>query len=379
MNNGLFKRVRTNVKGMKKYQPGKGIEEVKREYKLDKVIKMASNENPLGYSKKVSSFLEDSERDFHQYPDSNCNNLKKALASFYNVTEEKLFIGNGSDEIIDHIMTVFVDERDEVIYADPSFIKYQLAVQARGGISVKIPLTEDYSHDLNSMAGSVTDKTKVIFICDPNNPTGTTVGREELLEFIERVPSNILIVIDQAYYEYVTESDYFVGLNWLDKYSNLILLRTFSKAYGMAGFRIGYGIANPELVELLNRVRSPFNVNKLAQLAAVTALKDQEHVRRSREINKKEKKNLYQALGKLKLEYIPTQGNFMLINTERDAVAIFKELMQHGVIVRPGNIFGLPTWIRVTIGKEQDNKKFVKQLQAIITEGGIKNDNCNED
>jgi len=371
MNKDLFKRVRENVKGMKMYKPGKGIKEVKNEYGLDKVIKMASNENPLGHSEQVLECLRDSDCNFHQYPDSNCNQLKNCLADFYNIKKEKLFIGNGSDEIIDHIMTVFVEKGDEVILADPSFIKYKLAVQASGGISKEIPLTEDYRHDLASMAEAVTEKTKVIFICDPNNPTGTIVDRKKLLDFIEAVPSDILLVVDQAYYEYVTENDYLKGMELINKYSNLIFLRTFSKIYGMAGFRVGYGIATPQLVELLNRVRSPFNVNKVAQLAAVAALCDQQHVQKSKNCNENGKTYLYNALDELGLQYIPTQGNFMLINTELKAVNVFEKLMRQGVIVRPGNIFGLPTWIRVTIGQKEDNQEFIKHLKNIISKGEL--------
>jgi len=366
MNKGILKSVRNNVKDMKKYKPGKGIKEVKKEYGLDQVIKMASNENPLGHSKQVLNVLQESDCNFNYYPDSNCNQLKNSLASFYNLKKEKLFIGNGSDEIIDHIMTVFVEKGDEVIFADPSFIKYQLAVKASGGIGKKVPLTKDYRHDLDKMAKAVTNKTKVIFVCNPNNPTGTTVDRKKLLEFIDEIPSDILIVIDQAYYEYVTEPDYFQGLKLMDRYSNLIILRTFSKIYGMAGFRVGYGIANSDLVELLNRVRSPFNVNKLGQRAAVAALKDQEHVKKSQACNKKGKKYLYQTLDKLGLDYIPTQGNFLLINIEQSAVNVFEKLMQKGVIVRPGHIFGLPNWIRVTIGQKEDNEVFIKQLKTVI-------------
>mgnify|MGYP006284453997 CR=1 FL=1 len=371
MNTGLYKRVRDNVKGMKKYKPGKGIKEVRKEYGLDKVIKMASNENPLGHSEQVLECLREADCNFHHYPDSNCNQLKNSLADFHNINKNKLFIGNGSDEIIDHIMTVFVEKGDEVILADPSFIKYKLAVQASGGIGKKIPLTEDYRHDLSRMAEAVTEKTKVIFICDPNNPTGTTVDRKKLLDFIDEVPSDILLVVDQAYYEYVTETDYLQGLELIDQYSNLILLRTFSKIYGMAGFRVGYGIANSQLVELLNRVRSPFNVNKAAQKAAVAALQDQQHVKNSRACNENGKTYLYNALDELGLQYIHTQGNFILIDTEHDAVAVFEKLMRQGVIIRPGNIFGLPTWIRVTIGRKEDNQEFIKQLKDIISKGEL--------
>jgi len=374
----LFDRIKNSVKDLKKYQPGKGLEDIKDEYKLDNVIKMSSNENPWSHSRKIKNMIHKSKKGLNKYPDSDCSCLKKALANFYNLSRDKIFIGNGSDEIIDLIMSLFVEEGEEVIYAEPTFIKYRLAVKSRGGKSVKVPLTEDYIHNLDKMAAAVTEKTKVIFICDPNNPTGTTTNKRQVEEFIDKVPSNVLIVIDQAYYEYVTDPNYFDGLEYLNKYPNLILLRTFSKIYGLAGLRVGYGLGNPKIIDLLNRIRSPFNVNTLAQEAAEAALSDQNHVQKCKKKNKEGKTFLYQALEDLLLEYIPTQGNFILINTEIEADIIFHKLLSRGIIIRPGNIFGLSNWIRVTIGREDDNKKLISALEEVLLTRGEKNDYCNE-
>ncbi|AZR74185.1 histidinol-phosphate transaminase [Anoxybacter fermentans] len=372
----LMRKVRQNVRELGRYQPGKPIEEVKRKYQVDNIIKMASNENPLGPSPLVLKLLREGLQGIHQYPDSNCYYLKQALCRFYNLEEENLIIGNGSDEIIDLIMAVLVEPGDEVIYANPSFIKYRLAVQAAGGKSVEIPLRKDFTHDLKKMANAVTRKTRVIFICNPNNPTGTIVGQGEILDFLSQIPTDILVVIDQAYREYVTDPTYCDGLNLIHKYPNLLLLRTFSKIYGLAGLRVGYGIGHPEIIDMLNRVRSPFNVNLLAQKAAIFALQDQNHVLTSRYVNEQGKKYLYQNLDKVGLDYIPTQGNFMLINTGCDAQEIFEKLLMRGIIIRPGNIFGLPTWIRITIGTENANKRFISALIEILPERRKKVNDC---
>lgn len=220
------------------------------------------------------------------------------------------------------------------------------------------------------MVKAVTEKTKVIFICDPNNPTGTIVNKKQIKKFLDKIPSEILIVIDQAYYEYVTDDTYFEGLDYLKEYPNLILLRTFSKIYGLAGLRIGYGLGNPQVIDLLNRIRSPFNVNTSAQMTAKVALSDQDHVKECKEKNMENKKYLYKELDSLPVKYIPTQGNFMLIDTGMDAKKIFNELLKRGIIVRPGDIFGLPTWIRVTIGCNSDNEKFVSALNSVLSKKG---------
>src|SRR6056297_90666 len=374
----LFDRVKNSVKDLKKYQPGKGLEDIKDEYELDSVIKMSSNENPWGHSREIKNTIHKSKKRFYKYPDSDCSCLKKALANFYNLSRDKIFIGNGSDEIIDLIMSLFVEEGEEVIYADPTFIKYRLAVKSRGGKSIKIPLTEDYVHDLDRMAAAVTEKTKVIFICDPNNPTGTITIKRQIEEFIDKVPSDVLVVIDQAYYEYVTNPNYFDGLKSFNRYHNLILLRTFSKIYGLAGLRVGYGLGNSKIIDLLNRIRSPFNVNTLAQEAAEAALSDQKHVQKCKKKNKEGKIFLYQSLEDLLLEYIPTQGNFILINTGIKADVIFHKLLSRGIIIRPGNIFGLSNWIRVTIGREDENKKLISALKDVLLTRGEENDCCNE-
>lgn len=374
----LFNRVKDSIKEMNKYQPGKSIDEIKKQYNIKEIIKMSSNENPLGYSRQVIDAMQEFKELVNRYPDSDCQGLKTALSDFYSLSKDKIFIGNGSDEIIDLIMSLYVDKGDQVVFADPSFIKYQLAVKTRGAKGIKVPLTDDNVHNLDQMAKAVTKKTKVIFICDPNNPTGTIVEKKQVEKFLDKIPSHVLIVVDQAYNEYVTDSNYFKGIDYLNKYPNLILLRTFSKIYGLAGLRIGYGLGNPQVIDLLNRIRSPFNVNTLAQMMAEAALSDQDHVKECKNKNIENKKYLYKKLDNLSVEYIPTQGNFMLINTKMNAKKAFNELLKKGIIVRPGDIFGLPTWIRVTIGCNGDNEKFISALKFVLSKRGKQNDCCNE-
>jgi histidinol-phosphate aminotransferase len=265
-------------------------------------------------------------------------------------------------------MTLILNPGDEVIQADPAFIKYELAVKSRGGSSVKVPLAEDYRHDLQAMEAEINDNTKAIFICNPNNPTGTMLDREEIENFLERVSDEILIIIDQAYQEYITASAPFDGIELLDKYSNLMLMRTFSKAYGLAGMRIGYALADPELIDYLNRIRGPFNVNRLAQKAAVAALESESHLKTCQDLNNREKQFLYNQFAELGLEYIETESNFMMVNTEMPAVEVFKKLQQRGVIIRPGHQFGMENWIRVTVGNRADNEFFIRNLKKVLAE-----------
>ncbi|RCW48292.1 MULTISPECIES: histidinol-phosphate transaminase [unclassified Halanaerobium] len=354
------------IKNMNRYQAGKGIDEVKKMYGLERIIKLASNENPYGPAREVINSIKDNAANINFYPDSDSRDLKNALSNFYNIEEEKIFIGNGSDEILDLLLTLFINPGDEAVQADPSFIKYELSVRARDGISVKVPLTEDYKHDLEAMKNKVGVRTKVFFLCNPNNPTGTVVPSSEIKKLLDELPENVLLIVDQAYYEYVESDDYFDGTDLLDKYPNLFILRTFSKIYGMAGMRVGYGFGSPEIVDYLNRLRSPFNVNLLSQKAALTALEAQEHVGRCRDMNKKEKKYLYSELEKMGLDYIETETNFMMINAEKDSDAVFKELMKRGVIVRSGSGLGMESWIRVTIGCHEENKILIEKLKEVV-------------
>jgi histidinol-phosphate aminotransferase len=365
----IIDNIADGVKEMNRYQAGKSIEEVQEEYGLEKIVKLASNENPLGPAIQVIDTIQSEAKNISLYPDSDSRELKKALSEKYQLDKERIFLGNGSDEILDLLMTLILNQGDEVIQADPAFIKYELAVKSRGGKSIKVPVDTDYKHDLKAMEAEITDKTKAILICNPNNPTGTMLKKEEIESFLERVSDEILIMVDQAYLEYITAESYFDGIELLEKHSNLMLMRTFSKVYGLAGMRIGYALTDPQLVDYLNRIRGPFNVNRLAQKAAVTALESQSHVEICQNLNDKEKNFLYQKFEELGLEYIETHANFLMVDTQMPAAEVFRKLQQQGVIIRPGNQFGMDSWIRVTIGTRADNEYFIRKLKSVLKEG----------
>ncbi|MGM0602139.1 MAG: histidinol-phosphate transaminase [Bacillota bacterium] len=354
------------IQNMNRYQAGKCIDEVKKMYNLDRIIKLASNENPYGPSREVINTIKDNAANINFYPDSDSRDLKNALSNFYNIEEEKIFIGNGSDEILDLLLTLFINPGDEAVQADPSFIKYELSVKARDGISVKVPLTDEYKHDLEAMKDQISARTKVFFLCNPNNPTGTLVSSSEIRKLLDELPEDILVIVDQAYFEYVESDDYFDGTDLLDKYPNLFILRTFSKIYGMAGMRVGYGFGSPEIVDYLNRLRSPFNVNLLSQKAAFAALQTQEHVKKCRDMNNREKEFLYKELQNIGLDYIETETNFMMINVEKDSDQIFEDLMKRGIIVRSGSGLGMKKWIRITVGSREENKMLIEKLKEVI-------------
>ena len=364
----IFAGISDGIKEMDCYQAGKSIEEVKEEYELEKIVKLASNENSLGPAIQVIDTIQSEAKNVCLYPDSESKKLKTALGEKYKLEKERIFIGNGSDEILDLLMTLILNPGDEVIQADPAFIKYELAVKSRGGSSVKVPLNEDYQHDLEAMEAEISDKTKAIFICNPNNPTGTTVSKEKIEDFLEKISDEILVIVDQAYQEYITAEEPFDGIELLEKHRNLFLMRTFSKAYGLAGMRVGYALGDPELVDYLNRIRGPFNVNSLAQKAALTALESQSHLETCQNLNKKEKEFIYQQFEELGLEYIESEANFVMVDTEMPAADVFEKLQQRGVIIRPGNQFGMDSWIRVTVGTRADNEFFIRNLKKVLAE-----------
>ena len=364
----IFDEISDGVKKMERYQAGKSIEEVKEEYELKKIVKLASNENSLGPAIQVIDTIQSEAKNVCLYPDSESRKLKAALAEKYQLPEKRIFIGNGSDEILDLLMTLILKPGDEVIQGDPSFIKYELSVKSRGGNSVKVPLDQNHRHDLEAMEAEITEKTKAILICNPNNPTGTMLKKEKIEAFLERVSDEIMVIVDQAYQEYITAADPFDGVELLEKHPNLMLMRTFSKAYGLAGMRIGYALANSDLVDYLNRIRGPFNVNRLAQKAAVTALESQSHLETCQNLNQKEKNFLYQQFEELGLDYIESEANFVMVDTKMPAAEVFKKLQQRGVIIRPGNQFGMETWIRVTVGTRADNEFFIRNLKTVLAE-----------
>lgn len=373
---------RKSILKIKPYKPGKPIEEVKRKLGLRRIIKLASNENTLGPPARVLKALRDYLPKIYLYPEDSCFYLKRALAKKLKVKMENLIIGNGSDEIMEMIPKTFLNPGEEVIYGHPSFLIYETVVRIMGGKPAPVSL-KDYTYDLKGILKAITQKTKIIFICNPNNPTGTIVGEEEIQAFLEKMPKNVIVVFDEAYRDYVEDEDFPDTIKLLKEYKNIIILRTFAKIYGLAGLRIGYGIAQEELIDLLSKVRLPFNVNSLAQAAALASLTDEEQVKKTRKMNHRGKRFLYAAFQDLGLEYIPTQTNFILINlnptplrgarvnpagsgTGRSGKRTCQALLKKGIIVREMNAWGLNDYIRVTIGREEENKRFIQALKKVL-------------
>ena len=348
------------------YPPGKPIEEVEREYGIKGSIKLASNENPLGPSPKAVDAINSHVSSIHRYPDGSCYYLKEKLSERLGVAKSKIIFGNGSNEIIELIVRAFLRPGDEAVMAHPAFIVYQLIVQAAGGKNVILPL-KDFTHDLEGMAGAVTEKTRLVFITNPNNPTGTIVKRGEFERFLSKVPEDVVVVMDEAYFEYVSDPEYPNGMDYIND-RLVISLRTFSKIYGLAGLRVGYGIASEEIINCLEKVRQPFNVNSLAQVAALAALDDQGHVEKSVEINNDGLAYLYGELDGMGLSYVTSHANFFLIDMKVDGVKVYQDLMREGVIVRPMGVYDLKNYIRVTVGLPEENKRFIEALKSVMNQ-----------
>ncbi len=347
------------ILGIQPYIPGKPIEELERELGISHSVKLASNENPVGPSPKALRALESGVADLNRYPDSSGYYLKNALSRYLSVSEEELILGNGTNELLDIAARTLLRDGDEAVMAVPSFVVYSMAVQSVGGKSVQIPL-KDHVHDLAAMADAITDKTRMIFIANPNNPTGTMNRKDEFDKMMEKISDNILVVVDEAYYEYVSDPDYADSLKYLRTEKNVLILRTFSKIFGLAGLRLGYGIAKKEILFEMNRIREPFNTNSLAQKAAIGALEDREHVTASRAANDAGKRYLYDELNAMGIEYVPTETNFIYIPVE-DSMMLYDGLLRRGVIIRPMG----PKAIRVTIGLPEENRRFVEGLKEI--------------
>lgn len=349
-----------HVSNIKPYVPGKPIEELERELGITGSVKLASNENPVGPSGKALEALGGSLRGLNRYPDGGGYYLKQALSGRLGVAPEELILGNGSNELIDIAVRTFMRPGDEAVMARPSFVVYKMVVQAQGCRAVEVPL-RDFRHDLGAMAGEVTERTRMIFIANPNNPTGTINTAGELDRLMERLPEEILVVVDEAYYEYVSAPDYADSMKHFRDGRDILVLRTFSKIYGLAGLRIGYGMARRDIIGEMNKIREPFNTNSLAQAAALAALDDQEHIRYCREVNEEGKRYLYRELSSLGLRYIPTEANFIYVLLEGDSGELYDALLRQGVIVRPMG----PNAIRVTIGLPGENERFIESLKAV--------------
>ena len=357
--------IRKGILDLKPYIPGKPIEDVKRELGLNEVIKLASNETSVGPSPLAVEAIKKEVENINLYPEATSRLLREKLAHKLKINKEMIIFGNGADDIIDLVGMAFINEGDEVLTGETTFPAYETAVKIMGGKLVLVKL-KDFRFNLEEMTQKINDKTKIVFICNPNNPTGTIVTKEEVNNFMKKIPEDVIIVFDEAYYDYVEDKNYPNGLSYVLEEKNVIVLRTFSKIAGIAGVRIGYGISKPELISYLRRVVNPFTTNRLAQVAALASLDDEEHRRKVLSINQEGKKYLYEELKKIGIPYVPSETNFIFIDVKEDSIAVFEKLLKKGVIIRPGKIYGCPNFIRVTIGNAYENKRFIQVIREVM-------------
>lgn len=369
--------VRQGILNIAPYTPGKPIAEVAKEYGLDEIIKLASNENPIGSSPKALAALGDVSNTLFQYPDGKGSALKAALTEHTGYAEEWITLGNGSDEVINMVGSAFLNEGDEVLFSDYSFEVYSIVAKAAGATIVNAATfpgddqARPLGQDLDALLAAVTDKTKLIFIANPNNPTGNLLLAEPLKAFLSQLPKHVMVLLDEAYYEYVEADGFESGLAWLREFPNLIVTRTFSKLYGLPGLRVGYGIAHPEVTGLLNRIRQPFNVNSMAQAAGVAALTDLEFIEQSLTVNKAGMTWLTGALEQRGLQVIPSYTNFLCIQVPLPGKDLFEALLKRGIIIRDLTSYELPNYVRVTIGTPAQNETFIDSLDAVLAERGL--------
>jgi histidinol-phosphate aminotransferase len=358
-------RVPEYIRQLVPYKPGKPIEELERELGISGSIKLASNENPVGPSPAAVEALMQNLQKINLYPDGDCFYLKAALAAHLGVSRDELILGNGSNEIIELCLRAFVLPGDDTVSSTGAFVVYDLATRAMGGRAIQVPM-KGYTHDLEAMARAITPKTRIVFVANPNNPTGTMNTEDEVLAFLRAVPPGVLVVFDEAYREYVDREDFPDSLEMLKGRENLIVMRTFSKAYGLAGLRVGYGIAHRETVGVLNKVRQPFNVNLLAQVAALAALKDRAHLKKVLDLCWKERERLENAFERMGLECVPSEANFVLVKVGREGKDVFQALLKKGVIVRAMGEYGFHDTVRVTVGLPDENDRFLRELAAFL-------------
>ncbi len=358
------------VRAIAPYQAGKPIAEVAREFGLDEatIVKLASNENPFGVPESSKRAMAEAAAELGRYPDANGFELKAALSRRYDVPADWITLGNGSNDILEIAAHAFVQKGESVVYSQYSFAVYALATQGVGGRGIVVP-ARDYGHDLDAMLAAIEADTKLVYIANPNNPTGTFIPAAVIEAFLAKVPAHVVVVLDEAYNEYLKPEDQFESAQWARKYPNLIVSRTFSKAYGLAGLRVGFAIAQPAVTDLMNRIRQPFNVNSLAQAAAIAALNDKEFLARGAQNNFEGYAQLTRAFDELGLEYVPSHGNFVLVRVGPDDGAgarVNLALLKQGVIVRPVGAYGLPQWLRISIGLPEENAAFVEALKKAL-------------
>ncbi len=361
-------QVQSHILDIHPYIPGKPIKELQRELGVNYISKLASNENPLGTSPKALTAIQNSLKEVARYPDGSAFDLKHQLATFLGIQAEHIAIGNGSNELLELVARVFAGPGDEIIYSQYAFAVYPISAQIVGAKGVEVPAL-DWGHDLNAILAAITDKTKVIYLANPNNPTGTQFTRSQWEAFISQVPKQIVVVLDEAYLEYAHSFDvaheYPDGCDYLHQYPNLLVSRTFSKAYGLAALRVGYLIGCLEIIQYINRLRAPFNVNHLAQVAACSALSDSQFVEESTVLNQQGMRQVTEALKQMNIKYIPSVGNFICIQIGPQALKVNQALLEEGVIVRPLVNYGMPEFLRVSIGKQVENQHFMDALKTV--------------
>jgi len=372
MKQSILQLATAGVQALKPYAPGKPLSELEREYGVRDAVKLASNENPLGPSARVLEALQAEFSNLARYPDGNGFELKAALAARHGVSAQCITLGNGSNDVLELVARGFLSPQSAAVFSAHAFAVYPIVTQAIGARANVAPAHDGsrgprFGHDLDAMLAAIDADTRVVFIANPNNPTGTWLARAALRSFVERVPQDVVVVIDEAYFEYVDEADYPDASGWIDSFPNLLVTRTFSKAYGLASLRVGYGISQPELADVLNRVRQPFNVSSFAQTAAVAALRDQEHLRLSVQTNRDGMQQLTTGLQGLGLEFIPSVGNFVAVDVGRDPQRVYQALLREGVIVRPVDNYGMPGYLRISIGLAAENQRFLDALARVLT------------
>lgn len=359
------------VQNLQPYQAGKPTSELERELGLTNIVKLASNENPLGLSPKVKAALLEllelpaNDEGVARYPDSNGFYLKSALADKLGCEAGQITLGNGSNDVLEILARTFVNESHEVIFSEHAFVVYPLVTLAIGATPVAVP-AKVYGHDLEAMAAAISDKTKMIFIANPNNPTGTFLEQEELAAFLAKVPETVIVVLDEAYYEYVADEEKAPSVEWLKLYPNLVVSRTFSKAYGLAGLRVGYAVSSVEIADLLNRVRQPFNCNSMSLAAAQAVLADSDYLAESVAVNNQGMEQLTKGFDALGLAYIPSKGNFITVDVNQSGAEVYQRLLHEGVIVRPIGGYGLPNHLRVSIGTASENARLLEALNKVL-------------
>jgi len=362
----LKKLVNKGIDGLSPYEPGKPIEDLERELGIKNAVKLASNENPVGPSPKIIDSIEKIVKETHRYPDGNATRLKAKISRKFNILENQVTVGNGSNDIIEFVARSFLGPNDSAVYSEHAFAVYPLVVRAVGAMGIEVP-AKNFSHDLEAMLDSIEENTKLIFIANPNNPTGSFIEQSELLNFLEKVPEEIIVLLDQAYFEYSSFETSDLEFDVLERFPNLVISRSFSKAYGLAGFRVGYSVSSIEIADYLNRVRQPFNANSLALYAAEIALDDDQFIKKCLELNFEQKQILFNGLQASGFECLPSRANFISFDCREDSNDAFNKLLLEGVIVRSLRVYKMPNFLRVSVGLPEENLTFLEKIKSTLS------------